>query len=310
VSGGPDTGRARRAARAYGDRPVIAIGLRPRPLSDLYHFLVTSPWRRLFVLIFLAYLAVNALFALAYLALGDAIENARPGSFADAFFFSVQTLATIGYGKLAPRTTAANLLVVIEVMVGGTGLALMTGLVFAKFARPTARVLFSRFAIVTTWDGVPSLVFRMANARASQIVEAHLGLTVVRDERTAEGDPVRRVHDLRLRRDRNPLFALTWTAIHPLDEASPLAGLDAAGLAAAEVQLVVSLTGFDESLAQTIYARHAYLASDVRFGVRFRDVLGVAPDGSRMVDYRRFHEVEPVEASAPPAARGAGAARP
>ncbi len=278
----------------YGGGEILAIGLRRRPGRDLYHSLLTASWPKLFVLVVLAYAAVNAAFALAYLALGDGIENARHGSFGDAFFFSVQTLATIGYGTMAPRTIAANVLVSAEALLGLLGLALVTGLTFAKFSRPTSRVLFSRIATVAPYDGVPSLLFRLANERATQIVDAHLEVTIVRSELTAEGEQVRRMHDLPLRRSRSAFFALTWTAVHRIDASSPLLGATPESMARTETDIVISLTGFDESLAQTVHARHVYRPSQVVFGVRFRDVLSDLPDGTRSIDYRRFHEVEPL----------------
>ncbi|HUL61215.1 MAG TPA: ion channel [Anaeromyxobacteraceae bacterium] len=301
--------RPERAARRYGmAQPLVTLGLRPRPLADFYYFLLSSPWRRLFLLVLGAYLAVNAVFALGYLALGpDAVENARPGSLTDLFFFSVQTLATVGYGKLVPRTFAANVLSTVEIFTGMMGLAVTTGLVFAKFSRPTARVLFSDVAVVVPWEGVPSLMFRMANARASQIVEANVTVVLVRTERTREGDRVRRLHDLRLLRNHHALFALTWTAIHPIDDASPLRGQDGAALLESEAALVVTLTGFDEDLAQTVHARHGYRADQVRWGHRFRDVFLTLPTGERAVDYGRFHETVPFVPVA--AADGGGAER-
>jgi len=274
-------------------REMVAIGLSTRPLHDLYHWLLTSTWRRFFLLVLLAYLGANALFALGYLALGDAIEEARPGSFSDAFFFSIQTMATIGYGKMAPHGLGANLLVTVEALVGLLGLALVTGLVFAKFARPTARVLFSRVAVVTVFDGVPSLLVRMANERGNQIVEAQVHLVLLRTETTREGEELRRVYDLHLRRNRSPFFALTWTAIHPITPDSPLYGETAESLRAKEVDLVVSLTGFDEALSQTVHARHGYTPGEVLFGCRFADVLTWLPDGRRAIDYRKFHDAVP-----------------
>jgi inward rectifier potassium channel len=275
-------------------RDIVAIGLRRQPGKDLYHSLLTASWKRLFALVALAYLGVNAVFAGAYLALGNAIESARAGDFWDAFFFSVQTMATIGYGRMAPRTLGANALVAVEALMGMMGLAVVTGLVFAKFSRPTARVIFSRVAVVSPYDRVPSLMFRMANERANQIVEAQLHVVLVRNDQTAEGDTVRRVHDLTLRRSRSALFALTWTAIHPITPQSPLFGEDAESMAEKQADIVVSLTGHDESLAQTVHARHAYGPEQVAWGVRFRDILVHLPNGIRAVDYRRFHDVVPL----------------
>jgi inward rectifier potassium channel len=275
-----------------GER-VLALGLRPHPLADLYHSLLTARWWAFLLFVVAAYVAINALFALVYLELGDGIEHARPGSFADAFFFSIQTMATVGYGNFWPRTTAANLLATFEMILGGVGLALMAGLAFARFARPTARVLFSEVAVVRRWEGVPALMFRMANARSSQIVEARIGVMLVRTERTAEGDEVRRLTDLSLVRSQHALFALTWTAVHLIDERSPLRGEDPRSLAEREAVLVVSFTGYDENLANTVHARHAYRAGQIHFARRFADVLRRGDRGERVIDYARFHDTEP-----------------
>jgi inward rectifier potassium channel len=260
--------------------------------GDSYHRLVATTWPRFLGALVGGYFAVNAIFACAYLAVPGAVANARAGSFTDAFFFSVQTLATIGYGTMYPQTFYANLLMAIESTVGILGLALVTGLAFTKFARPTARVLFTHHAIVSTRDGAPSLLFRMANARRTQIVEAHAHVILARQERTREGEAVRRLYDLALVRAETPVFALTWTAIHPITPASPLHGATPESLAADDVEIVVSLVGIDETLSQTVHARWSYLPEDIRWGGRFADVLSFLPDGRRRVDYTRFDDVE------------------
>src|SRR3989441_4147380 len=177
-----------------------------RFFDDLYHHLLSASWLRLLAVIAGLYLAANALFALAYLAEPRSIEHARPGSFIDAFFFSVQTMATIGYGKLVPRTGAANVLVTVEALVGLFGVAMVTGLMFAKFSHPTARVLFSRRAVVAPHDGVPCFMFRMANARGNNIVHAQVQVVLAREAAPLEGERLRRVHALGLRRPRGPLL--------------------------------------------------------------------------------------------------------
>jgi inward rectifier potassium channel len=287
------TGRPRVVRLPGSGREVVSIGLRHSPVRDLYHSLLVAPWRAFFLIVLAAYLGANLLFALGYLAIGDGIEEARPGHFGDAFFFSVQTMATIGYGKMAPRGLAANLLVTVEALVGLLGLALVTGLVFAKFSRPTARVIFSRNALVTTFDGVPSLLFRMANERGNQIAEAQAHLVLLRTERTPEGEEVRRMHDLRLHRSQSAFFAFTWLVVHPITPQSPLHGETAASLREKGVDLVASVTGLDETLSQTIHARHAWSPAEILWGHRFVDVLTRLPDGRQAIDYRRFHEVEP-----------------
>jgi inward rectifier potassium channel len=262
----------------------------------MYHLLLVSSWPRLLGILALLYVAVNTGFALAYLIGGDGIAGARPGSFVDAFFFSVQTLATIGYGKMVPHSFLANVLVSVEALFGLVGVAMVTGLVFAKFSRPTARVLFSRVAVIAHRDGIPSLMFRVANARGNNIVEAHMHVVFARNETTAEGESVRRFYDLELARRQNTLFALSWTAIHPIGETSPFHRASRETLAAEGAQLIVSVIGFDESFAQTVHARHSYGVEDIVWGARFVDILSAGPDGQRLVDYRRFHDVVPTPA--------------
>ncbi len=286
--------RDQRTFRLPGSgREVVSIGQRASPLRDLYHSLLVARWSRFFAIVLGAYVGANLVFALGYLAIGDGIEEARPGNFADAFFFSVQTMATIGYGKMAPRGLAANLLVTVEALVGLLGLAIVTGIVFAKFSHPSSRVVFSRHAVITMFDGVPSLLVRMANERASQIAEAQAHLVLLRTERTPEGEDVRRMHDLKLRRAQSAFFAFTWTVVHPITPESPLHGETPESFLAKDVDLVASVTGLDVTLGQTIHARHAWAPREVLWGHRLVDVLGTHADGRQVIDYRRFHDVEP-----------------
>jgi inward rectifier potassium channel len=183
--------------------------------------------------------------------------------------------------------------VTMEALVGLLGLALVTGLVFAKFSRPTARVLFSRNAVITTFDGVPSLLFRMANERGNQIAEAQAHLVLLRTERTPEGEEVRRVHDLRLRRGQSAFFAFTWLVVHPITPDSPLFGETAATMQERDLDLVASVTGLDETLSQSVHARHSWSVEQILWRHRFVDVLVTLPDGRRAIDYRKFHEVAP-----------------
>jgi inward rectifier potassium channel len=276
-----------------GRSSVVRVGLERGRFADLYHSLLVSSWPRLIGVIFLLYLVANALFAGLYLLVPGSIEHAQPGSIVDAFFFSVQTMATIGYGKMVPSGLFANALVAVEALLGLLGLAMVTGLLFAKFSRPTARVLWSRVATVGPRQGVPALMFRMANERPNQIVEAQLRVVLARDEVTLEGEPLRRFYDLALVRERTAIFALTWTAIHPIVPESPLHGATAESLRAINAELVCSLIGIDETFSQTVHARYSYVADDLVWGVRFVDILSVGADGRRTIDYSRFHEVQP-----------------
>jgi inward rectifier potassium channel len=289
-----DGSRPSRVTRLPGSgREIVSLGVRTTPIRDLYHWLLVEPWTQFFALVLVAYLGANLVFAFGYLSIGDGIEEARPGNFADAFFFSVQTMATIGYGKMAPRGLAANVLVTLEALVGLLGLALVTGLVFAKFSRPTARVLFSRNALITSFDGVPSLLVRMANERGNQIAEAQAHLVLLRTEVTSEGEEVRRMIDLQLRRSQSAFFAFTWMLVHPITPESPLHGETPESLREKDVDLVASMTGLDETLGQTVHARHAWTPASVLWNHRFADVLVTLPDGRRAVDYGKFHDVEP-----------------
>ena len=224
---------------------------------DPYHLLLTLPWTGFLITMVGFYGILNTLFALAYLAGGDCIANATPGSFLDAFFFSVQTLASIGYGAMYPTTAYANAIVTLEALTSIIGIALMTGLVFARFSQSTARVIFSHLAVITSYNDIPTLMLRTANQRRNQILEAKLRLYLLRDEVSAEGEFMRRVYPLKLLRDHTPAFTLTWTAMHPIDEHSPLYGATSHSLEVTKTTLLASLTGIDETVSQAMHARHS-----------------------------------------------------
>jgi len=274
---------------------IVGMGAWYSYWRDPYHLLLTIPWLGFLTLIALSYVATNALFALFYLAGGDCITNARPKSFLDTFFFSVQTLATIGYGVMSPRTLYANIVVTIEVMVGLIGIAVLTGLAFARFSRSTARVLFTRVAVIAPHEGAPSLIFRAANQRRNQILEAQMRVYLMRDDVTAEGQSMRRIYDLRLLRSQTPSFALSWAAIHPIDESSPLYGMSAEDLIRTNTSIVISLSGLDERVAQVVHARHTYAADEILWNNRFTDIIHHTPNGHRYIDYNYFHDVLPLE---------------
>jgi len=274
---------------------IVKLGVPRLHFADLYHKLLILSWPQFFMLICFCYILTNSLFALAYLAGGDCIANARPGSFKDAFYFSVQTMATIGYGAMYPRTDYANTIVAIEAFFGLWGVAMVTGLAFSRFSRPTARVIFSRVATIAPFNGVQTLMYRAGNQRFNQILEAQQRATLIRDEVTAEGEFMRRFYDLQLMRSQSPIFALSWTVMHAIDESSPLYQLTAKDLIEQQAEIVITLTGIDETVSQTIHARHSFVASEIVWNMRFVDIVLRKPDGGRVVDYTRFHDVKPVE---------------
>jgi inward rectifier potassium channel len=290
-----------RAVDPSGNLRVIGIGRKVRPLKDLYHFLLTTSWPRFLTLILGVYLAANLLFATLYRLGGDCIHNAQPGSFVDAFFFSVQTLSTIGYGFMAPRTGYAHLIVTVETFLALLGVALLTGLMFAKFSRPTARVLFTENAVIARRDGRNCLMIRLANERTNQMLDATVKVILVTNGRTEEGEFVRRFHRLTLTRPDTPLFALTWTVVHVIDEESPLHGLDHAALEGDGAALIVVVTGIDDTLSQPISARRSYIPSEIIWGQRFADVLCGVRDGHIVADFRRFHDLVPDRPGTAPA---------
>ncbi|WP_008310779.1 ion channel [Leptolyngbya sp. PCC 6406] len=290
---------SQRIATRDGEFPnIVRIGTRQAPWRDLYHLLLTISWVGFVALLLCTYLVINSVFALAYWLGEDAIANADPDAFLDAFFFSVQTMASIGYGAMYPQTLYGHWLVVLESFVGLLFIAMATGMVFARFSIPTSRIVFSHYAVVAPMNGIPTLMFRTANQRRNRILEAQLWVTLVRDEETAEGEQLRRFYDLKLTRAHTPLFALTWTAMHPIDTLSPLYGETQASLAHCQGEIIVILTGMDETISQTIHARHSFIADEILWSHRFEDILGWLGD-RRSIDYRRFDQVTSLAPSAP-----------
>jgi inward rectifier potassium channel len=276
-------------------RSGVEIRNRRRNPLDVYHWLLTTSWAVFAAVGLGSYLTLNALFALLYLLDPHGIDHARVGSFADAFFFSVETIGTIGYGVMAPGDLYANIVMTAENFVGLTFVAVSTGVIFARVSRPTARVIFSRNAIITRHEGQPTLMLRAANERANQILEAEVTLSVTKQRRTAEGQIMRRFEDLKVTRARSPLFALTWAIMHVIDETSPLYGETIERMEEEGLQIIVVLSGVDETFAQRIHARAAYLPEDILWDKRFADVIIYDDDGRRIIDYGRFHHVEDFE---------------
>ena len=265
-----------------------------RPENNFYHWLLGTSWSKFLLLVIFVYLGTNFLFALAYLACGPgAITNTTPGALIDVFYFSVQTMATIGYGQMTPVGHWPNSIVTFEAFFGIVYSALTTGLAFARFTRPTAGVRFSKVAVVGNHDGIKTLKFRVANDRSSHIVEAQLRLWLIAESMTAEGERYRRSVELPLHRSESPVFSLTWTAMHSVDHESALN--EYLGQSALERQwhLLITFTGYHESLANQVYARHVYLPKDVQQNATFVDIVTVSSDGGRIIDLSNFEKWVP-----------------
>lgn len=281
-----------RPLRRDGLPRMERLGVPREAWRDAYFYVLVQPWGVFFAILIGLYLCANCIFAALYLLQPASIDGAR--TWPDAFFFSLETMATVGYGVMHPATFYAHMLVSAEILFGVLAVPVATGLTILKFARPTARVLFSRNAVVAPFDGVPTLMFRAANIRSNTIVEARVKVTMLRVETTAEGHTLRRLVDLPLVRDTNPSFALSWVILHPISEESPLFGMTGEACLERDVQIVAVMTGLDATSSTTVHARYAYDASDLRFGQVFADIITTLPDGSLRIDYRRFHDLRPV----------------
>jgi inward rectifier potassium channel len=275
-----------------GTQGLPARGLPKDRWRDAYHYLLTMPLWAFFTVMASAFVALNAVFGGLYLLDPGGLSGARPGAFSDAFFFSVQTLGTLGYGVMAPRSLYENVVVTAEVFLGLFNLAAATGLLFARISRPTARIMFSDKAVVTPFDGVPTLIFRAANRRRNLVVEAEVSVSLLRDLTTQEGDTMRRFTELQMVRARTPIFFLTWTVMHRIDESSPLWGETQESLFQKHAEIVVVIKGTDETFVSTIHARTSYTPDEIVWGRRLADIFITDATGRRFIDFTRFHQIE------------------
>lgn len=275
-------------------RPLIERrGVRRASLAnDAYHFLRTATWPRILGLFLAAFGAVNLIFAAVLYAGQAAITNAH--GFLDDFWFSVQTMGTIGYGYLAPADDLANTVVAIESFFGILFTALITGIIFARFSTPSARVIFSKIALITDHDGERVLQFRMANARTTAIVEATVHVYMTRDEKLASGEAWRRVYDLPVKRATSPVFALSFLVVHKIDEASPLYRKTAVDLRESNLNVIVTFTGIDDQLAASVHSRYLWTWNDISFDERYVDMLKYDEQGKRYLDLAPIHDTEPL----------------
>ena len=268
------------------------VGDERHPLRDAYHTFLKASWAVSLTLIAAGFLLVNVVFAFAYMIVGGV--DGTDGGFFDALAFSVETLATIGYGVMNPKSVGANAVMIVESVTSIIITALATGLVFAKFSRPTTRVAYSSSAVITQFEGKRTLMFRVGNRRGNVIVEATLHVTAIITTVTQEGGTFYKAHDLKLVRDRQVGMTRGWTVMHVIDEASPLYTFtDSAALAKAEVEIYIALTGIDDITMQSVHSINQYGTDAIRIGFRFLDTLRPLPDGQFLVDLRNFDAIVP-----------------
>jgi inward rectifier potassium channel len=274
----------------FGDREIIAEGLRLNFWADISHRCMTASWPAFIGGAALVFLVFNAAFGFLYWIGDQPVSNVARNDYLDYLYFSIETLSTAGYGDMHPQTHYGHFIATVELFTGIFSMSLMTGLVFARFARPHARLLFADNPVVSNHEGKPTLMVRFANERHNIIANATAKLWMLRNVVSQEGHPLRRFYELPLVRNEHPALALSWTLYHVLDERSPLHGMGADEFAAISVSLMVVVTGYDVVAAQTVHARRTYDHTDIRFGQRYADILDALEDGRLRIDYGKFHE--------------------
>ncbi|MEY2482793.1 MAG: inward rectifier potassium channel [Verrucomicrobiota bacterium] len=264
---------------------------------DSYHWVLSLSWPRFALFLLGSYVFINLLFATLYAVGGNCVADMTPGSFPQAFFFSVETLATVGYGHNYPTTVYGHIIVTIEIFLGMIWIAVITGLIFVRFARPTARIVFSNSLVIAPFDGRLSVMFRVANLRHTSMAEAEFRLLYSRDERVKEGDDIRRFYELKVYPERMISFPAALIIRHTIDQDSPLLGITPERLEKEDAFFVASTLSLELVMAASVQAAEDYAWDDIRFGVRFVDVYTELEDGRLTVDYGRLHETEPVPES-------------
>lgn len=274
-----------------GTHNAVAEGISTPVLGDLFYFFMTVGWPALFLTLAAFFLAFDLFFGFFYYVVPGCVANLNPPGFAGAFFFSVETFATVGYGDMHPQTLYGHSVAVVEIFMGLMSLALITGIMFARFSRPRARFLFTRNGVVRSIDGRKTLMFRAANQRHNVVQDATAALRMLRDDVTVEGFQIRRIIDLPLLRTHHPMFVLGWTLMHVIDEASPLESATAGSLARINAAFVLNLSGMDEDTGQMLMARAQYESTDIRWDSGFVDILHEDAEGVLHLDYGNFHTV-------------------
>jgi inward rectifier potassium channel len=286
--------KSRSRVMNLGAGKIITEGLESNLWTDFYHNAMTVTWPAFFGSLAAIFILFNLLFAQIYNLGHEPIANAKPGSFSDLFFFSVETTSTVGYGDMHPQTMYAHVVATVEDFVGLVSLAVMTGLVFARFSRPRARLIFASNPVITMHNGAPTLMLRVANARNNFISDASAKLWIVRSSVSAEGRHITGFMPMRLEKSENPVFVLSWTLFHKIDQDSPLYGMSAEDIAGSNLNFSVTINGLDETSAQLVHTRFRYSGQDLRFGHEFVDILHVDEEGMRHMDYAKIHDTRPV----------------
>jgi inward rectifier potassium channel len=282
--------RAKARMVRLGNREVVTEGLQLSFWADISHRCMTASWPAFIGGAAFVFTAFNAVFAFLYW-LGDhPITNVPAGQYIDYLYFSIETLSTAGYGDMHPQTHYGHFIATIELFTGIFSMSLMTGLIFARFSRPSARLLFADRAVISDHEGRPTLMVRLANERHNIIANANARLWLFKNGVSKEGMAYRRFYELPLLRSESPALALSWTLFHVIDQHSPLHELNATDLEAVNAGLGLVVSGYDDVAAQTVHARKSYEYTEMLFGHRYAEILRTMDDGRLRIDYSRFHE--------------------
>jgi inward rectifier potassium channel len=282
-----------------GSFSLTKKGVSAYDLADPYRLSVAMSWPRFLLALLGVYLTMNVAFAVAYALVPGAIANARPYHVSDYFFFSLETLATVGYGEMYPATLYGHVISSLEIMTGLAFTAILTGLIFVRFSRPRAKFVFPDHPVITLHQGIPTLMLRIGNGRAAALGEATARISVLKAETSHEGTQFRRTYELPLMRSTLPIFPLSWTLMHMIDDASPVHGLDRAGFIASDIRLFVSFEARDPALSTIVYDMRVYAAVDVLYGMRYVDIVSTDEFNQPTADLTRISDVEPDDGDTP-----------
>lgn len=275
---------------AFGDREIVTEGLDLSFWADISHRCMTASWPSFIAGVVVVFIVFNAAFGLLYWLGDEPVSNVARNDYLDYLYFSIETLSTAGYGDMHPQTHYGHFVSAVELLTGIFSMSLMTGLIFARFSRPSARLLFVNNPVIATQDGKPTLMVRLANERHNIIGNATARLWMLKNIVNSDGEALRRFYELSLEKNEHPALALSWTLYHVLDETSPLFNFDADAMKASGVSLVVVVSGYDVVAAQTIHARRSYDHTEIRFGQRYADILEELDGGRVRIDYGKFHD--------------------
>lgn len=266
--------------------------------ADIFHRLTLLSWPQFFLVVFLIYFVVNCFFSSLYMLIGvEHLQGIRGTSlieqFWGAFFFSAQTLTTVGYGHVAPVGLVASALSSVESLVGVLGFAIASGLVYSRFSRPIPKILFSRNAIFAPYLDINAWMFRMINESPNELVDVRVDVSLSRLETLPNGQRTRRYYALKLERNQVNFFPMHWTLVHPLTEDSPLYGATPESMQESDSEFLVYIRAIEETFLQQVHARYSYRYEEITWGAKFKAMFDSSKiEGVVKVDVQKIHDYD------------------